>query len=194
MQYEFIGVDSETTGINPIKNDIIELSLIRFSDNVQKTWLIKPINIDNIEADALRINGHKIEDLLHHTQYGKDNYREASQVIVEVENWLMESGTPAAQTCLVAQNCAFDKAMMEQMWIKCNAKDTFPFGRRYLDTMIIELFRDYISGEYAEGYSLNNLTKKYGVKNIKAHSAAADIAATKEVFEKQVEYFRKLLK
>ena len=38
-----------------------------------------------------------------------------------------------------------------------------------------------------------NLIKKYGVVNTKAHTAAADTLATKEVFLKQVEYFKKLL-
>ena len=44
-----------------------------------------------------------------------------------------------------------------------------------------------------EGYSLNNLIKKYGVKNDKAHTAAADVKATKEVLMKQIEAFKKAL-
>jgi len=83
--------------------------------------------------------------------------------------------------------------MIEQLWIKCESKDSMPFGRRTVDTMQIEFFLDMCKGEMAEGYSLKNLTKKYGVKNEKAHSAAADTLATKEVFEKQVEFFKKIL-
>jgi DNA polymerase III alpha subunit (gram-positive type) len=60
--------------------------------------------------------------------------------------------------------------------------------------MIIELFFDYCKNDFAEGYSLSKLVKKYGVKNERAHSAAADTKATKEVFMKQVDYFKKLLK
>jgi DNA polymerase III epsilon subunit-like protein len=82
---------------------------------------------------------------------------------------------------------------MKQLWEKCNAKDAYPFGRRYFDTMIFELMLDYAKGTMAEGYSLNNLIKKYGVSNTKAHTAASDTLAAKEVFDKQIAYLRKLL-
>ena len=35
-----------------------------------------------------------------------------------------------------------------------------------------------------------DLAKKYGIKNEKAHSAASDVKTTKEVFEKQVAFFK----
>lgn len=84
--------------------------------------------------------------------------------------------------------------MLEQLWIKCQSNDSYPLSRkRTLDTMQIEFFLDWCKGSMADGYSLSNLTKKYGVKNEKAHSAAADTKATKEVFQKQVEIFKKIL-
>jgi DNA polymerase III alpha subunit (gram-positive type) len=185
--------DTETTGLDSVKNDVIELSLCRLSDNVQKTWHIKPTNFNNIEADALRINGHKKEDITHQTKYGRETYKDASNVIIEIENWLFEDNMPVSNRIIVGQNAAFDKEMLIQLWTKCNSKDTFPFGRRILDTMQIEFFLDWCKDSLAEGYSLNNLVKKYGIKNEKAHTAAADVKATKEVFEKQVEYFKKVL-
>lgn len=191
--YVFVGCDVESTGLDPIKHDIIELSLYRLSDDVQRTWFLKPINFDNIEVAALRINHHKLEDLQGKTQYGRDTYRDPKEVIVEIENWLFEDNTDTANRCLIAHNTNFDKSMMESLWNKCGASDSFPFGRRYLDTMQIALMLDHISGEYAEGYSLNNLSKKYGIRNEKAHSAAADTKCMVEVFKKQAGYLKKLL-
>lgn len=49
------------------------------------------------------------------------------------------------------------------------------------------------TNKMSEGYSLANLVKKYGVKNDKAHTAEADVKATKEVFEKQVIFFSQML-
>ena len=193
IPYSIFIVDVESTGLDIVKNDIIELSIYRLSDDVQKTWLIKPISFDNIEMDALRINGHKYEDITHQTKYGIESYKDANDVIIEIENWLMEDDVPVKNRILVGQNVNFDKNMLEYLWAKCNSKDTFPFGRRTLDTMQIEFFLDWCKGSLAEGYSLNNLTKKYGIKNEKAHTAAADVKATKEVFEKQAEYFKKIL-
>lgn len=194
MEYVLYIVDTETTGLDSHKNDVIELSMYRLTDNVQKTWCLKPLNYDTIDSGALRVNGHKLEDLKHETLHGKETYLDPNKIIVEIENWVSEDCVPAEKRILTGQNISFDKNMLEQLWIKCNAKDSFPFGRRLMDTMQIEFFLDWCKGTLAEGYSLNNLVKKYGVKNEKAHTAAADVKATKEVFEKQVEYFKKILK
>lgn len=191
--YSLYVCDVETTGLNHLQHDVIELSLLRLYDGCQKTWKIKPFNESTIDSGALRVNGHKLEDLLHQTKFGRDNYKKASDVLVEVENWLLEDNVSSEFRLLVGQNINFDKSMLEQLWLKCDSKDTFPFGRRTMDTMMIEFFLDWCKNTIAEGYSLNNLTKKYGVKNEKAHTAEADVKATKEVFEKQIEYFKKVL-
>ncbi len=196
MNYVFYVADIETTGLDSHRHDVIELSLFRLGDNsenAQRTWCLKPLTPETIDPDALRINGHKLEDLLHKTKEGRERYQEAEKVLIEVENWLADDMVPAEKRFLVGQNIAFDKDRLEQLWIKCNSKDSFPFGRRLMDTMQIELFLDYCKGQFAEGYSLSNLVKKYGVKNEKAHTAAADTKATKEVFEKQVEFFKSVL-
>jgi DNA polymerase III epsilon subunit-like protein len=193
MDYVIYVADTETTGLDPVKNDVIELSLYRLSDDVQKTWCLKPTNFASIEAAALRINGHKLEDITHQTKQGREQYGEPSKVIVEIENWMAEDAVPADQRILVSHNVMFDKWMMEQLWVKCGARDTFPFGRRTLDTMSIAFFWDWCKGELAEGYHLGSLTKKYGITNSKAHTAEADTRACKEVFMKQVDAFRKVL-
>jgi DNA polymerase III alpha subunit (gram-positive type) len=193
MEYTLYVADVETTGLDSRIHDVIEMSLLRLTDNVQKTWRLKPLNPDNAEAAALRINGHKLEDLKHLTKFGRETYREPNDVLVEVENWIQEDGSPAEKRILVGQNINFDKDMFDQLWKKCNAKDTYPFGRRIMDTMQIEFFLDFCKGSMADGYSLSNLIKKYGVKNEKAHTAEADVKATREVFDKQVEFFKKIL-
>jgi DNA polymerase III epsilon subunit-like protein len=196
MNFSFYVTDIETTGLDSHLHDVIELSMYRLgdeSDNAQKTWCLKPLTPETIDPGALRVNGHKLEDLLHKTKEGRERYLEATKVLVDVENWLADDGRPAEKRFLIGQNIGFDKERLEQLWIKCNAKDSFPIGRRTMDTMIIEIFFDFCKGQFAEGYSLNQIIKKYGVKNEKAHSAAADVKATKEVFEKQVEYFKRIL-
>lgn len=196
MNFSFYVTDIETTGLDSHLHDVIELSMYRLGDesgNAQKTWCLKPLTPDTIDPGALRVNGHKLEDLLHKTKEGRERYLEPTKVLVDVENWLADDGLPAEKRFLIGQNIGFDKERLEQLWIKCNAKDSFPIGRRTLDTMILELFFDFCRGSFAEGYSLNQIIKRYGVKNEKAHSAAADVKATKEVFEKQVEFFKALL-
>ena len=193
FHYQLFVCDTETTGLDPYQNDIIELSLLRLNDEVQKTWHIKPINVSNISADALRVNGHKLEDITHQTKYGKDTYQDPHKVIVEIENWIMESGASREDVMLIGQNIAFDKNMLEQLWKKCNADDSFPFGRRILDTMQFEVLMDLAKETKSESYSLSSIIKKYGIKNDKAHTAAADVKATKELFIKQIELLQSML-
>jgi DNA polymerase III epsilon subunit-like protein len=193
MEYVIYVADTETTGLDSHSHDVIELSLYRLNDNVQKTWWFKPINYETIDMGALRVNGHKIEDLKLETKVGRDLYVDPVKNIVDIENWIADDGVPVENRVLCGQNVSFDKAMLEQLWIKCNSKDSFPFGRRTMDTMIIEFFLDWCKGSMADSYSLSALVKKYGIKNEKAHSSTADTKATKEVFEKQVESFKKIL-
>lgn len=193
MKYEIYVVDTETTGLDSHTHDVIELSILRLSTGEQRTWTLKPTNPDNISTIALRVNGHKMEDLKWETKIGREIYKDPSEILVEVENWLADDGMPSESRVLCGQNVGFDRDMLQQLWIKCNSKDSFPFGRRYVDTMQIEFFLDWCKGEMAEGYSLSNLVKKYGVKNEKAHTAAADVKATSEVFVKQVASFKDIL-
>jgi len=190
MEYEIYVVDTETTGLDVYANDPIEISICRFSTNEQKTWFLKPLS-NNIDQAALKVNGYKIEDLLHQTKEGKEKFKDPKEVIVDIENWVQEDNLSASNRILLGQNIAFDKYMLEFLWKKCEALDSFPFGKRSLDTSIIEFFMDFANSTFQKGYSLSYLTKKYGIKNEKAHSAEADVKATKEVFEKQLLLFKK---
>ena len=192
--YSFYFCDTETTGLDFNLHSPIEISLIRITpDEEQKLWKLKPINFESIDTSALRVNGHKLEDLKGQTRFGVENYHDPYKTIIDIENWVAQDNCPSEYRCLIGQNITFDINMLQQLWAKCNSKDSYPFGRRYLDTMIIELFMDYCKGQFAAGYSLNNLVKKYNVKNDKAHSALADTKATKDVFIKQVDFFKKIL-
>lgn len=194
MDYSIYVADVETTGLDNRVYDVIELSLLRLDTGVQKTWCIKPFNPNNIDADSLRINGHKREDILHQTKEGRERYQDPAKVIVEVENWVMEDGVSEKERILAGQNVGFDVNFLEQHWIKGGVRDSFPFNvKRQLDTMQLEFFMDLCRGKMAEGYSLKNLTAKYGLKNEKAHTAEADTKVTKEVLVKQIEVFRKAL-
>lgn len=104
MHAIYVG-DCETTGLDLVDHDVIELSLLRLSTNEQKTWHIKPSNFQTIDAGALRVNGHLLEDITHKTKHGKDTYLEASKVIVDIENWLLDDNVSTLDRVLCRSKC-----------------------------------------------------------------------------------------
>lgn len=191
--YALYYLDTECSGLDSRIHDVIELTIIREKDNQAKTWFIKPLNPTKIQVEALRINHHKIEDLLGQTKEGREKYQDPHKVIIEVENWLNEDNLPSEKRIMIGYNVGFDKSFLEELWNKCNSKDSYPWGRRVIDPMIIEIFMDWCKGEMSDNYSLNGTIKKMGIKNEKSHSSLGDTRAMKEVFEKQVGLFKNQL-
>ncbi len=189
-------LDTETTSLDPLQGDVIELSAYRLNDDVQRTWCIKPKNYAAISSESLRINHHKLEDLRHQTEFGKETYKEAKEVIADIETHFMSDNDTADNRILVGQNCSFDMNFIREMWRRENAMDTFPFGARpkMIDTMQLAFFLDIVNEEKSEFYNLRSLIQKYGIKNSKAHSASADTLATKELFVAQMQVVQDKIK
>ena len=75
--YVLYCIDIESTGLDPSLHDVIEISMCRMTpkgvddyEEEQKTWLVKAMNPVTIQDEALRINGHKREDICHQTALG----------------------------------------------------------------------------------------------------------------------------
>lgn len=183
--FQLYVLDTETTGLSQKDGcEIIELSICRINDGVQKTWCMRPKNYEAIQPEALRINGHKLEDLKWATAYGRETYREVSKVLPDVEAFFMEDCESPDNRVLIGQNVGFDLEFLQAMWKAEGVADAFPFGLRpkMIDTMQLMIFLDVLDNKKEQYYNLGSLIKRYGVKNAKAHSASADTTATKELF------------
>lgn len=194
MSFVFYVLDTETTGFDEIENDVIELSIYRLNDDTQKTWCLKPLNEKTIEAGALRVNGHKLEDLTHQTKFGRETYLPADKTLIDVENWMMEDGVTSEDRILIGQNPSFDKKFLERLWKKCNSEGTFPFGRKMIDTIQLALLMDLATGNSRKAYNLSSLADAFGVKKEKAHRADADTRMTKELYLKMLNFYTEALK
>ena len=182
-------LDTETTSLDLLSGEIIELSIYRLPTDEQKTWFIKPNNIEAISSESLKINGHKYEDITWKTPHGRNTYKEQKEVIIDIENWLMEDNLPSEKRIFVAFNVGFDYPRLQLLWSRNDSGDSFPFGRRSVDPMSIAFFQDWATNNLSDAYSLSSLLKKYKIKNEKAHSAEADTKATAELFKNQISEF-----
>ena len=196
MSYIQYVCDCETTGLDPQRHDIIEVCFWRIGDAESKTWWMKPMSPENIEDEALAVNNHLREDLLHRTQEGRDKYREPAVVLPEIEMWLMEDGAAAEERVFIGQNPDFDYRFLLALWKRLDAEDSFPFGywidgkdgRRnqgyIIDTIQLARLIDVCTGKKRARYGLGALVKDFGVTKATAHRADGDVKMTKELFDK----------
>lgn len=189
-------MDTETTGLDAEKNDVIEISMCRFSmanfkERDQKTWYLKALNPSTIEDEALRINKHKREDIVHMTKAGREKYQEPSRVVVDIEKWVMEDDVSAIDRVVVGQNINFDIRALKALWNKVDSSNTFPFatekGNRIVDTKQLAIAIDLCTGKRRRFYNLGTLVKSFGVKKRKAHRAEDDVMMTTDLLIKMLE-------
>jgi len=194
--YVIYVIDTETTGFNPVENDIIELSALRLikdgSDfkREQKTWYIKPVNIHNISDEALKVNGHNREDILWQTKEGKEKYVELTEALSDFELWVMEDCVSVMDRIFAGHNPVFDANFMKASWAKANSESTFPFdltaNNRILDTKQLVVFIDICTGRRRSRYNLSEVVKCFDIKKGKAHRADEDTRMTADFLEKIV--------
>ncbi len=189
-------VDTETTGLSAMDNDVIEISACRFrmsnfKETEQKTWYLKALNPSTIEDEALSINKHKREDILHLTKFGRDTYQDPIEAVAEIERWIMTDKMSAMDRVIAGQNIQFDIRALKALWERVDSANTFPFsldrGSRTLDTMMLATAIDVCTGRRRRYYNLNTLVKSFGVKKRKAHRAEDDVAMTIDLLIKMLE-------
>lgn len=187
-------IDTETTGLIHSVHDVIEISAIRLIDTgsgfteEQKTWLVKALNPSSAEMEALKINGHKLEDISWQTEYGKNNYVDANDVVADIEKWILEDGFSSMDRIFAGQNPIFDIEALKSLWKKTGNENTFPFSlernNRIIDTKQIAAFIDVCNGKRRLRYDLSGLVKSFGIKKGKAHRAAEDTKMTADLLVK----------
>ena len=196
MSYVSYVVDTETTGTDPNKHDVIEVCFWRIGDAESKTWHLKALHPENIEEKALQINKHLREDITHKTAVGRAKYLHPSEVLPEIEMWLMADGAAAEERVFVGQDPDFDYNFLLALWAGQNASDQYPFGYWYegsegrrnqgymIDTIQLARLIDVCTGKKRARYGLSALVKDFSITKATAHRADGDVRMTKELYEK----------
>ena len=186
--FTFYGCDVETTSLDHTKGDIIEISFYRLNDDVQKTWYLRAVNVDNIETGALEVNSHLYEEITWQTKEGKLKYKDPKKALIEIDKFFMEDNSTSDTRFIIGHNITiFDIPYIKEMYKRYDMSDSYPFGIHFFDTMQLQKYEDMKAGFFnQDGYSLATTIKRHGVKNDKAHSALADTKATVETFLKMI--------
>lgn len=202
--YVLYVVDTETTGLDPVACDVVEVCFCRIvwetgqepASDI-KTWLLKAKNPTAIQDSALAVNGHKREDILHLTKYGKEKYQLPEEALAEIELWIMDDNVSALDRVFIGHNPTFDLNFLRQLWKKNNAENTFPFetdnDNRVVDTKQLAIIIDLCTGRRRQMYNLGALAKAFGSKKEKSHRAQGDVETTVNLLLKVLEPLRPML-
>ena len=166
-------IDIETTGLDLIKNEIIEIGIVLTTPElevIEKFELkIKPEHIENANPTALKIN----------------HYNEADWLSAYTLEDAMKITSKKVKDCImVGQNVAFDSGFLEYAFLKTKLKNSMHYHK--LDTVSIAWARLHDKLDVTH-FSLRELCKYFDIENKRAHSALSDAYATFELYKKLME-------
>jgi len=178
--------DTETTGVDPIINDIIQISgIVEINDVVKEefNFKVKPHSFENISQQALDVNGITIEEL--------KTYPEPKIVLnklIAIFDKYIFKFNKTDKFFLCGHNIRFDVDFLFQFCKKCN----FNYLGSYLDyhkadTMGLLMSLMIARKIPVSGIKLVNACEENNIELLSAHDALADIRATRLLWKKLCE-------
>jgi DNA polymerase III alpha subunit (gram-positive type) len=183
-----IYLDTETTGLDPHLNDIIEVAGIIEIDGVKVDEFdlyVQPINYDSIQQSAIDAHHISVEQMR--------GFEPPSEVIKKLNAKLLSySQHPYI---IIGQNPKFDYLMLNHFWKKHESVAVRPFNfvfnyKTYDLTSVAALF--HIAGIFNFGnFKLGSIIKEIGISfNGEAHNALVDTRATYEAWQWFIAYVK----
>lgn len=169
-KHNFAFVDIETTGLNLLQQEIIEIGCILTTPDfkvIEEFELkIKPEHIENADPVALKVNHYNEKDWENGYSLEK-----AMKIFSEkVKNCIM-----------VGHNVAFDAGFLEYAFNKTGILNTMHYHK--LDTVSVAWAKLHHEPD-VEHFSLREMCVRFGIQNEKAHTGLSDARATFELYKK----------
>ena len=160
---DYVVLDLETTGLNPLRDQIIEIAAIRVKEGKEISYYQSLISCEQIPETVIQLTGITREIL---EQEGKP----MDQVLKEVLEFI-------GDTRIVSHNASFDWRFLQQACRRSEMKLGHP---PLLDTL--NLARQKVDG--VEDYKLLTLSKHFHFAILEPHRALADCRLTHQLYEK----------
>lgn len=166
----FATIDLETTGLNPINNQIISIGAVKKERGKVSTFyrLIKLNDGNEIPSDiakATKLNAQLL----------RDKGIELKEVILELKQFLNDLP-------VVGYNLLFDEGFLQAAINKYNI---IQFSNRMIDIL------PYVKkvDKFCDNYRLATVLKKYKIKNAQPHNSLTDARATMELVDKLIKSY-----
>lgn len=183
--------DVETTGLDPVQQDIIQLAgVIKINGQVYEKFNLKcqPFSYENVQLGALQTNKTTIEKI--RTYPSPQVTCNALCDILDKYVFLAEE-----KFTLVGQNIAFDIGFLKQFFVK-NGKELLYgkyFTHKSIDLLSITAFLSMfhkLPKTPRDSFKLTTVAKSLGINTDGAHDAMVDVQLVIDVLEQ----YGKLLK
>lgn len=172
--------DTETTGIDPKVNEIIQFAAVVEIDGViveQVNWRCQPTNYDSISPSALETTGLTVEEI--------KTYQSPSEMMSKIKNLFnthIDKFNKEDKFYPAGHNVAFDLEFLQAFW----KKHGDPYGTgsyqnwRTLDSRVFANFLIASGKLNVSDVKLSTLCDHYKIQ-INAHDALSDILATRQL-------------
>ena len=181
-------LDTETTGLDPSKNGIIQIAgMVEIDGEVKEEFdlRVKPFPGQVISEEALKVTGKTVEEIQTYTEplIGYRSFTEMLDKYVDKFN-------RADKFYMVGQNTKFDYDFMTE-WFKRNGN---PYFYGYVNYHLLDVIQATalftVAGKMKlQNMKLGTVCEHFGIP-LKAHDALEDIRATRQVFYKYVDMIK----
>lgn len=172
-KHNFAFIDIEVTGLNLIKNEVIEIGCVIASPELEIIeefeLKVKPENLETADPASLKVIHFKPENW----EYA-GNLKDAMQALAE----------KTKDCIMVGHNVAFDSAYLEYAFAKTGVINTMHYHK--LDTISMAWAKLHKESD-VEHFSLRDLCKYFGIKNQAVHTGLGDARATYVLYKKLME-------
>jgi ATP-dependent DNA helicase DinG len=165
--FEVVCIDTETTGLNPMKDDIIEIAAVKYQKE-------KPKEVFKTFVRPFQEVPHYIEYLTHITPADLKDAPHIGGVLTDLKKF-------TGNAIIIGQNTRFDLDFLNAKLIEQNE---LPLMNQWWDTS--ELGRIYLP--FLLNHKLSTLCNEFGIIIEQAHRAIHDAHSTAELFLKLVDY------
>jgi len=175
---KFLWFDTETTGLDPILHDIIQISGIIETNSSREDFNIKiaPTRYDTISQQAIRTHGIPIKEMRTY-QSAADGYKEIKTLF----NKYVDCYNPEDKFIPCGQNIDFDLRMLNKLF-KYN-DDQYLFSYiigGHLDLKIMAVLYEMAERrKIFKNYKLSTICEEFKIP-LAAHDAYNDIHATRK--------------
>lgn len=177
MRNKLFWVDTETTGIDPTKDSIVELYAILDKSEEEIELQCRPVPESRITKEALAINRKTVEEI--------QQYPPAEDSVQYLIHKLIPVVNNSGKLIISGWNAFFDYQFLRQMFAREFCKPVFDeiFSYHVLDVSSIALM--CLNQEWIKIYreiSLSVFTEYLGIDH-EPHSAKSDCLAAKIIYD-----------